>query len=191
MIGGHEMDDRLLDISQNVWNDLIEYKSDTDLDSSGCGPASYEVGDGPREHDEEELMSPTNLPNGSGDWDDDGVYDLTECPLDPVYWDYASCVEDFIDAGYSVNEATSCCVDVCYETGWCSVVTEFDFSQFWSCLFPTRGSWESGAVWLSHGICAGTIIAAVVTAGVSTIAIASACAASTYRVTECFARASP
>jgi len=98
-------------MDEDDWNDLNEYTSDTDADSSGCGPAMYDSSDGPREHDEEELMSPPNLPNGGGG----GGNDLDACP-NAGYYDYWACVDNQHGnppAGY--DSAAEYCSHICYD----------------------------------------------------------------------------
>jgi len=107
------------EMDEDDWNDLNEYTSDTDADSSGCGPAMYDSSDGPREHDEEELMSPPNLPNGGG-----GGSVGDTCPGE---WSYDSWDECRLYHDYET------CADLCfgeYEEG---SGPDMD-SEYWSCV---------------------------------------------------------
>ena len=170
MIGEHEMADRLLDISQSDWNDLIEYTSDTDADSSGCGPAMYDGSDGPREHDEEELMSPPNLPNGGGGGSvgdtcpDEWSYDSwDECRL---YHDYETCA-DLCFGDYEESEIHWSCVAECLLEDClphiANMVSPVDvpggseLCQICSvtCYFAYKAM-VSKKLWVSCGICMGT-----------------------------------
>jgi len=119
------------EMDEDDWSDLIEYTSDTDVDSSGCGSAGYDGSDGPRERGEEELMSPPpNIPNGGTGGS------LISCP-GGFYITYHDCIVDYTGkAGYNPEEE---CWEICFESDY----TPFDYEELWSCMFPDRPGWDA------------------------------------------------
>ncbi len=158
---------------------LLDMNEDTEAD--GCGPVRHDTNgaEGPREREDEiEYNSPPGQINGSsgggsggGSGDDDYDY----CPYGD-YVQYLDCYEDFIDAGYSQQDAAGHCAGICYDIPYPSD-EDYDYSNICdlTCNLVCTSSYIVIGYGKCFGKCTGSTLGfglkpcAVVCAGIATI----------------------
>ncbi len=90
--------------------------------------------------------------------DGGGAGSLTDCP-EATWKTFEHCVWYYNDL-YIPESAQEKCVDVCFE----DEVPNFDYAEFWGCLFPTRPGWDTFFMWANHIGCGSAILGAIVAA---------------------------
>ncbi len=127
--------------------EIYEYQLEQMPDSNGCGLTSYDGGPNERTEDVEHQPPPPIHPNSGG-----AIQPDASCPYD--FPDDHDTVQDCADAylGYTLDYCRDCCFTPWMECG-VGDGDDFDFKEFWSCLYPTRASWDSLMMWASHLTC--------------------------------------